>query len=105
MKECVFCKIANRKLPANIIYENELMLVFHDINPKADVHLLIIPKNHIESMFEIDDNDEHLIGQMMITANKIAKNLKIEGYKLVIHVGEKGGQEVFHLHLHLLANK
>lgn len=102
MNDCIFCKIIDKKVPAKIIFENELMVIFYDINPKADVHLLLVPKKHIDSMFEIEDKHEHLIGQLMIQANKTAKEFNFDGYKLVTHVGERGGQEVFHLHIHML---
>lgn len=104
MKECIFCKIASKELPANIIYEDESIIAFHDIFPKADTHFLIIPKTHIGSMLDLQETDQHLIGHIMITANLLAKKLGlVDGYKIKIHNGLKGGQEVFHLHIHVMS--
>lgn len=105
MEDCLFCKIVNRIIPAKIVYEDDEILAFHDISPKADVHYLIIPKLHIESMLKVENNHSELLGRILVKTNKIALDHKLEGYKLAIHAGEKGGQEVFHLHMHLLANR
>jgi len=102
--DCIFCKIANREIPTEFLYEDELVVAFRDIHPIAPVHVLIIPKRHIASVTELENRDEKLVGRMIITAKKIAEDLQIseKGYKLLIRVGEYGGQEVGHLHLHLL---
>ncbi|MFN8769990.1 MAG: histidine triad nucleotide-binding protein [Neisseriaceae bacterium] len=105
MNDCIFCKIINRTIPAKIVYEDDEMVAFHDIQPKADIHYLIIPKLHIESMLKLEDKHSNLLGNILVKINKIALDHKLEGYKLTIHTGEKGGQEVFHLHIHLLANR
>jgi histidine triad (HIT) family protein len=104
MSECIFCKIANKEIPTEFLYEDDLVVAFRDIHPIAPVHILIIPKRHIVGSAELKDNDEELAGRMIMAANKIAKELKIseKGYKLLIRAGEYGGQEVPHLHLHLI---
>lgn len=100
----VFEKIRDREIPAKFRYEDEEIMVFDDIHPKAPIHLLIVPKHCIVSIAEMADGDEVLVGKMFRIARDIARDLHIaeSGYKLVIHVGEGGGQEVPHLHLHLL---
>lgn len=99
---CIFCKIINKEIPAKIEYEDDICIIIHDINPKADVHLLIIPKKHIASIAELKDEDAPIIAHLILKARDIAKEKGLEGYKLVFNVGEKGGQEVFHIHLHLM---
>ncbi len=102
--DCLFCKIINKEIKSNIIVENEKAIVFEDINPKAPVHLLVAPKKHIPSINELEEKDKELIGDLVILAKESAKlvGIKDSGYKLVFHVGEGGGQEIFHVHLHLL---
>lgn len=102
--ECIFCKIISREIPSEIIYEDSEILAFPDIHPVAPVHVLIIPKKHIESVNDLKDFDKELIGKMVSAAKKIAEDLKIsdKGYKLLIRTGTDGGQEVPHLHLHLI---
>lgn len=103
MEECIFCKIAKREIPSEKIFESDKLIAFNDINPKAKTHILIVPKKHIESVKHLEDTDKNLIGEMFLTAKKIAKEKNLEGYKLVINVGKEGGQIVDHLHLHLLS--
>ena len=104
MSNCIFCKIINKTIPANIIYEDDEIIAFYDIHPKTKTHFLVIPKIHIESMLHLNDSGMHsaLMGNLMIKANKIAKNLGLTGYKININTGVDGGQEVFHLHIHVL---
>ncbi len=104
MKECIFCKIANHQLTTEILFENEKVIAFRDINPIAPVHVLVIPKKHISSVTEITEKDIGLMGNLIMAAKKIADDLKISesGYKLLIRVGRHGGQEIRHLHLHLI---
>src|SRR4030043_1353036 len=104
MKNCVFCKIASKQIPADVVYEDSNIVAFRDANPIAPVHILIIPKKHIESVTSLGQNDEELMGRMILAAKKIAEDLKTseKGYKLLIRVGKHGGQEVEHLHLHLI---
>lgn len=104
MTECIFCKIINKQIPAKIIYEDEQMLAFYDIYPKADIHFLITPKEHIESMLTLEEKHKLLIGSMMVKANQLAVELGLDGYKVQVNVGVNGGQEVFHLHAHVLGN-
>ncbi len=107
MKDCLFCRIIKKELSADIIYEDDDFLAFKDINPKAPLHLLIIPKKHIPSVNHLKLEDKELIGKLFLTASKIAKDQGVfnKGYRLIINVGEDAGQAVDHLHLHLLAGK
>ncbi len=107
MSDCLFCKIAAGEIPCNKVYEDEDFLAFHDINPKAPVHVLVIPKHHLASLNEADDQDVGLLGLLMDATRKVAKKLGIDdpGYRVVINVGEGGGQEVFHIHVHILGGK
>ncbi len=107
MKDCLFCKFANKEIPADIIYEDDDFFAFKDINPKAPLHLLIIPKKHIPSINYLELGDKELIGRLFLTAQKIARGQGVfdKGYRLIINVGEDAGQTVDHLHLHLLAGK
>jgi len=101
--DCIFCKIAKGELPSTKIFENENLVAFNDINPKAKTHILIIPKEHIESIKHINFNHKDLLGSMFLAAKEIAQKQNLEGYKLVFNVGREGGQIVDHLHLHLLS--
>ncbi|OHA64975.1 MAG: histidine triad nucleotide-binding protein [Candidatus Wildermuthbacteria bacterium RIFCSPLOWO2_01_FULL_48_29] len=103
MEDCIFCKIAAKEAPAKIVYEDEQFIVFPDINPKAPFHVLLMPKKHIKSLQEVAEGDTELMGRLIITAQKVAQGNHLKGYKLAMHVGKEGGQEVDHLHLHLLA--
>ncbi len=106
MNECIFCRIINKDIPSKIIYEDNDIIAFNDINPSAEVHFLIIPKIHIASMLDLSDKHQQLIGKMIILANKLAIKLGlINGYKTQINTGKNGGQEVFHLHIHVFGNK
>ena len=105
MLDCLFCKIINKDILAKLIFEDEDIMAFYDINPKADIHFLVIPKKHIKSMLELKETDQNLMGKVMITANQLAKNHGLMGYKVNINTGISGGQEVFHLHVHILGNK
>lgn len=101
---CVFCKIINKEIEAEIVYEDEDILAFKDIHPQAPVHILVIPKRHIESANSLEKKDAALAGKMIIAAKELAEKTGIaeKGYKLLFRVGRDGGQEVPHLHLHLL---
>jgi len=104
MKDCIFCKIAKKEEKAEIIHENDNLIVFKDIKPKAPIHYLIVPKKHIKSINELKEENKGLIGEMVLTAKKIAGKVGIKdsGYKLIFNVGRGGGQIVDHLHLHVL---
>jgi len=101
---CLFCKIANHEQDTDIVYEDEAIIVFKDINPKASVHLLIVPKKHIDSINELEEADRELMSDMIFLAKKLALENKISqsGYRLTFHVGRGGGQLIDHLHLHLI---
>lgn len=103
--DCIFCKIAKKEMASEIIFENDTIIAFKDIHPKAPFHILIVPKKHIESVDKLEENDKELVGEMVLAAKKIAKENSIIGYKLVINVGRDGGQIVDHVHLHLLGGK
>ncbi len=103
--DCIFCKIINKELPSDIVYEDDKVLVFKDINPKAPIHFLIVPKKHIESINHLQESDREIISNLIFTAKKLAKEKHIDGYKLVFNVGRKGGQMIDHIHLHFLAGK
>lgn len=100
---CIFCRVIEQNLPSKKEHEDELCVAIHDINPRAKVHLLIIPKKHIATLQEIEKNDEKLLGHLLETASEVAKKIKLDHYKVLINVGAKAGQEVFHLHLHLMS--
>ena len=103
MNNCIFCKIIKKEIPADIFYEDQDLIVFKDIKPKAPIHYLIAPKQHIESVNHLEEENKDLIGVMFLTAKKIADKLglKDKGYKLIFNVG-RGGQIIDHLHLHIL---
>jgi len=108
-KNCIFCKIINKEIPTKIIFEDDKVIVFDDIHPIASTHVLIIPKIHIESVNNLteDEKNEKLMGRLIVVAKKIAeqKGIAEKGYKLLIRTGKDGGQEVPHIHLHLIGGK
>jgi histidine triad (HIT) family protein len=103
----IFSKIIAREIPADIVYEDDLVLAFKDIAPQAPVHILIIPKQEIATANDVTEADELTLGRMMTVAAKIAKDNNIDesGYRLIINCNEDGGQEVFHLHMHILGGR
>lgn len=106
MSDCIFCKIAAKEIPAQIVYEDNLMMAFQDLSPQAPVHILVISKKHIASLDDCRPEDQELLGKMMNNIKDIAKNSGIEnGYRLVINCGEDGMQTVQHLHFHLLGKR
>lgn len=104
MQDCIFCKIVQHEQSAEIVLENEQLVVFKDINPKAPIHLLVIPRKHIDSVNQLAEQDKDLISEMILTAKRIAQEQGIaeKGYRLIFNVGKQGGQLVDHIHLHLL---
>lgn len=102
--DCIFCKIAKGSIPANKVFENDDVVAFHDINPAAPVHVVVIPKKHIASLNDVEDDDWNLMGEIQRAAYKVAVELDIAdtGYRIVNNCGKNGGQEVFHIHYHLL---
>ncbi len=106
MESCLFCKIIEKEIPGKIVYEDEQILCFHDVDPQAPVHVLIVPKEHIPSLNHIKQDQEALIGHLMGKVKEIAQNLALEkGYRLVCNCGEDGLQTVDHLHFHLLGKR
>lgn len=105
--ECLFCKIANGEIPAKIIYRDDAVIAFDDINPQAPHHKIIIPQKHIATLNDLHDEDSELVGQLVQSAAKIAKQLDIaeEGYRLVFNCNPGAGQSVFHIHIHLLGGR
>lgn len=103
----IFTKIINREIPATIVYETDNILAFKDINPAAPIHILVVPKKEIPTVNDITPEDREIIGDMYLAISKIAKDLGIaeEGYRVITNCNEYGGQEVFHLHFHLLGGK
>lgn len=109
MKEnpCIFCKIIKKEIPAKIIFEDNKVLAFEDIKPQAPVHIVIIPKAHIEKLSDIKEETAAVIGRLIVAANNIAKekNIKESGYRVLFNCGPDAGQAVSHLHLHLLGGR
>jgi histidine triad (HIT) family protein len=106
MEATLFEKIINREVPADILYEDELSIVIKDISPQAPTHLLIIPKKVIPKLSDATDEDQNILGHLMLVAGKIAEQLELdETFRLVVNNGAKAGQSVFHLHLHLLSGR
>ncbi len=102
--DCLFCKIVNKDIESDFLYEDDTVVVFRDINPHAPIHILIVPKKHIRSINDLTDHDGEIVARMIAVAKKIAKKESINesGYKLLFNVEKGGGQVIFHLHLHLL---
>ncbi len=103
MEDCIFCKIINGDFGTEFVYENEDAVVFKDINPKADTHLLVVPRVHVESLNEL--NDAALLGKLMMTVRAAAGKAGLKSYRTVINTGKEAGQEVFHLHIHILSGR
>jgi histidine triad (HIT) family protein len=107
MADCLFCKIIERKIPASLVYEDERVLAFNDVNPQAPTHVLVIPKRHIESLNEISTEDDRLVGELVRRAAAIAKERGFAetGYRTLFNTNRGAGQSVFHIHLHLLGGR
>jgi histidine triad (HIT) family protein len=107
MKDCLFCRIVTKEIPAEIVFENNKLLAFKDIDPQSPVHILIIPKEHITTINDLHDNHKELIGDMLLTAKRLASeyNIAEDGYRTVLNCNKKGGQAVYHIHLHLLGGR
>jgi len=104
--DCLFCKIAAKKIPSKIVYEDDDVFAFEDIGPQAPTHILIIPRKHFASLNEATNEDQALIGKMHLVAAELARKLKLlDGYRTVANSGSGAGQSVFHLHLHLLGGR
>ncbi len=104
---CLFCKIIDKKVPSKVVYEDEHVFAFEDINPQAPIHILIIPRKHIPTTLDMTEEDNELIGRLFQTANKIARDKGVaqRGFRLVINCNPESGQTIYHIHLHLLAGR
>lgn len=107
MSDCIFCKIIKKEIPAKIIYEDDMLIAFEDINPQAPVHALIVPRRHIPTLLDITSEDRALIGHIFMTANNIAKNkgISVSGFRAVFNCNKDAGQAVYHIHLHMLGGR
>jgi histidine triad (HIT) family protein len=107
MSDCLFCKIINREIPGSIVYEDDRILAFNDVNPQAPTHVLIIPKRHVESLNELQAGDDQIVGEIVRRAAAIAKERGISagGYRTVFNTNHAAGQTVFHIHLHLIGGR
>jgi histidine triad (HIT) family protein len=107
MTDCIFCRIAAGEIPADLVYEDELVVGFRDLNPQAPTHVLLIPRKHIASINELQPGDEAIIGRLYSAAAKVAaqEGFAESGYRTVINCNDDGGQTVFHVHLHLLGGR
>lgn len=106
MADCIFCMIAGKEIPSNIAYEDDKILAFHDLEPQAPVHVLIIPKKHIASLDDVQEEDLELMGYIMTKVKEVAEKVGLDnGYRVVINTGEDGMQTVKHLHVHLLGKR
>lgn len=107
MSDCIFCKIANGEIPTKYVYQDDKVAAFNDLNPQAPVHILIVPKQHISSALELNDENSDVVGHIFKVASKIACDMGFDkkGFRLVNNCGEDGGQTVNHLHFHLLAGR
>lgn len=100
---CIFCKIARGEIPSKKVYEDDELFAFHDIHPVAPVHFMLVPKLHVASLLETDDSHTALLGRMLVLAPRLAKQQGLDnGFRTVINTGKGGGQEVFHLHIHVI---
>ena len=107
MSDCIFCHIVARTIPATLVYEDDVVIAFDDINPQAPTHTLVIPRKHVTSIAELEDLDVGLLGRLMLAGNNISKlkGIADSGYRFVINTGANGGQTVSHLHLHVLGGR
>lgn len=105
MPDCLFCRILKKEIPSKSVYEDDSVYAFHDINPKAPTHILLIPKKHVEGVAQLEAGEEKTAGQLIVQAKRIADSLGLKSYRLVFNSGPEAGQSVFHLHLHLLGGR
>ncbi|PKM83062.1 MAG: histidine triad nucleotide-binding protein [Firmicutes bacterium HGW-Firmicutes-14] len=107
MQDCIFCKIGRGEIPSAIVYEDDRIIAFKDINPLAPVHLLLIPREHLTNILDINEGNVDLIGHIHLVANKLAKEAGIaeKGFRIVTNCNEEGGQIIFHMHYHLIGGE
>ena len=101
MSDCIFCKIVAGQIPSRRLYEDEQVIAFHDIHPIAPVHFLLVPRLHVASLADCDTSHANLLGHMLLLAPKLAREQGLDGFRTMINTGRNGGQEVFHLHVHV----
>ncbi|MEA3328501.1 MAG: histidine triad nucleotide-binding protein [Candidatus Omnitrophota bacterium] len=106
-KDCLFCKVIDGTIKSEIVYRDEQVVAFKDINPQAPVHILVIPRRHIEKISDLSEENKLIVSNLVLTANRLARSNKIDqgGYRLVLNCGPDAGQAVFHIHLHLLGGR
>jgi histidine triad (HIT) family protein len=107
MDECIFCKIVNKEIPAKVVFEDDWILAFDDINPQAPIHVLLIPKEHFASLNDIPEEKKDLIAHILFKARQVAleKGIKESGYRIVLNTARDSGQDVFHIHFHVLGGR
>jgi histidine triad (HIT) family protein len=107
MEDCIFCKIINKEIPASIVFEDDKMISFNDINPQAPTHILLIPREHFASLNDIPEEKKNILSHLLLKARQIAeeKGIAEKGYRIVLNTERDSGQEVFHIHLHLLGGR
>ena len=107
MSDCLFCKIVSGEIPCDKIYENDKLIAFRDIDPKAPTHILVIPKKHIRSINELEISDQNLAGEILLAAKEIAKieNIESSGYRTIFNTNNDGGQTVYHIHMHVMGGR
>ncbi len=107
MSDCIFCQIVEGKIPSKIVYEDDEMIAFDDIDPRAPVHVLVVPREHISTLNDMDASREGLLGRMVLAATGIAKERGVadSGYRILVNCNSDGGQVVFHLHLHIIGGR
>jgi histidine triad (HIT) family protein len=105
--DCVFCKIVKKEIPAKVVYEDDQIMAFHDINPQRKVHVLVIPKKHIPTLNDLTEEDKELMGHLIVKIPQIAKMLGIaeDGYRVIVNTNKHGGQEIYHIHFHILGGE
>lgn len=105
MSECLFCKIAGGEIPSKKVYEDELCYAFYDIDPQAPVHFLVIPREHIQSVSQVNEGNQAVVGHIFAVIAKLAAELGLESYRVVSNIGDQAGQSVHHLHFHVLSGR
>ncbi len=107
MENCIFCKIINKEIPSTIVYEDDKVIAFNDVNPAAPIHILVVPKKHIEKVLDVKDDEMDLIAHIYKVINKIASDQGFaeKGFRVITNCGKDSGQEVMHLHFHILGGK
>lgn len=105
--DCLFCKIVAGDIPGDIVYQDELVIAFKDINPQAPVHILIVPKRHVTTLNDLTEDDQSLVGYLILTAKRLAaeQGINESGYRIIMNCNQEGGQTVYHIHMHLMGGR